>query len=141
MVSRLRLGAVEIASGDRADLAPSLSFFAGGDQSIRGYSYQSLGPRVDVPEGNGRTKSLVVGGDRLVVGSLEYQYYVTEAWRGALFIDGGDAFNEGDFDTKAGAGFGVHYITPIGAVRIDLAKSITERRRDWRLHLTIGAEF
>jgi translocation and assembly module TamA len=140
-VTRAELGAVEVANGDRENLAPSLSFFAGGSQSIRGYAYQSLGHEEDVMQADGSTKSLVVGGDRLAVASLEYQYYFTDKWRGALFVDGGDAFDEGDFDAKVGAGFGIHYITPVGAVRVELANSVSENNPDWYLHLTIGVEF
>jgi translocation and assembly module TamA len=140
-VSRAEFGVVEIASGDRVDLAPSLNFFAGGNQSIRGFSYQSVGNEIDVVRANGNKKTLVVGGDRLITGSLEYQYYFTENWRGALFFDGGDAFDEGEFDFNYGAGFGIHYITPIGAIRIEFANSLSEDNPDWRLHLAVGAEF
>ena len=141
VVSRAQFGIVEIASGDRSQLAPSLNFFAGGTQSIRGYAYQSLGNEIVVDQGNGSTKTIVVGGDRLVVGSLEYQYYFSDTWRGALFVDGGDAFDEGEFDANYGVGFGVHYITPIGAVRVELANSVSDENPDWYLHLSIGAEF
>jgi translocation and assembly module TamA len=140
-VSRAEFGVVEIASGDRVDLAPSLNFFAGGNQSIRGFSYQSVGNEIDVVRANGNKKTLVVGGDRLITGSLEYQYYFTENWRGALFFDGGDAFDEGEFDFNYGAGFGIHYITPIGAIRVEFANSLSEDNPDWRLHLAVGAEF
>ena len=141
VVTRLDLGRVKIANGDRRDLAPSLAFFAGGSQSIRGYAYQSLGDELTVVEPNGDTKTFVVGGDRLVIGSLEYQYYFTANWRGALFVDAGDAFNSGEFDAKVGAGFGVHYVTPVGPVRVELANSVSEDDPSWRLVLAIGAEF
>ncbi len=141
VVARTELGAVEIANAERADLAPSLRFFAGGSQSLRGYAYQSLGHEKSVVQPDGRSKTFVVGGDRLAIASLEYQYYFTDKWRGALFVDGGDAFDEGDFDAKVGAGFGVHYITPVGAVRVELANSVSEDNPDWYFHLVIGAEF
>mgnify|MGYP001821782289 FL=1 len=141
VVSRAEFGVVEIASGDRVDLAPSLNFFAGGNQSIRGFSYHSVGNEIEVFRDDGTKKTLVVGGDRLAIGSLEYQYYFSDNWRGALFVDGGDAFDEGEFDFKYGAGFGVHYITPIGAVRVELAQDLSEDNPDWQLHLTVGAEF
>ena len=57
LVTRLDLGRVKIANGDRRDLAPSLAFFAGGSQSIRGYAYQSLGDELTVVEPNGETKT------------------------------------------------------------------------------------
>jgi translocation and assembly module TamA len=141
VVSRAEFGVAEIPSGDRADLAPSLNFFAGGSHSIRGFAYQSLGNRVDVTRSNGDAKSLVVGGDRLVVGSLEYQYYFTDTWRGALFADGGDAFDDGEFDANYGAGVGIHYISSVGAIRLEIAKGLSDDNPDWRLHVTVGVEF
>lgn len=141
LVTRAEVGAVETADEDRSNLAPSLSFFAGGSQSIRGYAYQSLGAEETVVQPDGTTRRLVVGGNRLAIASAEYQYYFTDTWRGALYVDGGDAFDEGNFDTKVGAGFGIHYITPVGAVRVELANSVSEENPDWYFHLTIGAEF
>ena len=140
-MSRAELGFALLSDSDRQDLAPSLNFFAGGSQSIRGYGYQSIGNEVTVTREGGDTAKLVVGGDRLVTASIEYQYYFNATWRGALFLDGGDAFDEGEFDLHLGAGFGVHYLTPVGAVRLELANPFSEDKPDWRIHLAIGAEF
>ncbi|RLA60324.1 MAG: outer membrane protein assembly factor [Gammaproteobacteria bacterium] len=141
VVSRAGFGVVEIASGDRTELAPSLNFFAGGNQSIRGFAYQSIGNEIEFIQENGKKKTLVVGGDRLVTASLEYQYYFTDSWRGAVFSDVGDAFDEGEFDLNYSAGFGIHYITPVGAIRVEMANSLSDKNPEWYLHLTIGAEF
>ncbi|MCW0295120.1 BamA/TamA family outer membrane protein, partial [Klebsiella pneumoniae] len=92
----------------------SLNFFAGGNQSIRGYSYQSIGNETTIAGDDGEPVTLVVGGDRLLTGSVQYQYSVNEQWRAAVFVDAGDAFDEGDFDANVGAGFGVHYVTAVG---------------------------
>lgn len=141
IVVRAALGAVFISDSDRDKLAPSLTFFAGGAQSVRGYGYQSIGNEIELTRNDGRPQKLVVGGERLVTGTLEYQYYFTDNWRGALFIDAGDAFDSEDMDLKYGPGFGVHYISPVGAVRLDLANGVSENNGDWRVHVTIGAEF
>jgi translocation and assembly module TamA len=141
LVSRAELGLALVDDSDRGDLAPSLNFFAGGAQSIRGYGYQSVGNEVQVTREGGDTATLVVGGDRMVTASIEYQYYFNRTWRGALFLDGGDAFDEGEFDLHLGAGFGVHYLTPVGAVRLEFANPFSEDKPDWRIHLAIGAEF
>lgn len=141
VVARSEFGAAEIANGNRAELAPSLNFFAGGNQSIRGFSYQSLGNEIETIGEDGRKKTLVVGGDRLVTSSIEYQYYFNDNWRGALFADGGDAFDSGEFDLHYGAGFGIHFISPVGALRLELANSLSDDNPDWYLHLNIGAEF
>ncbi len=141
LVGRTELGFADIDDEDRAQLAPSLNFFAGGSQSIRGFGYQSIGNEVRVTRANGQEKKLVVGGDRLIVLSAEYQYYFTDQWRGALFIDGGDAFDSGEFDWHYGAGFGIHYLSPVGAIRLEFGNSISEDNPDWQLHLNVGAEF
>lgn len=83
----------------------------------------------------------MVGGDRLVTASVEYQYSFNDTWRGALFVDAGDAFDEGEFDAHYGAGFGVHYMSPVGAIRLELANNLSEEDPSWRMHLNIGAEF
>jgi translocation and assembly module TamA len=141
LVARSELGAVFIDDSDRKDLAPSLSFFTGGSQSIRGFSYQSIGNESTVIAPDGSEKKFVVGGDRLFVTSVEYQYYFSKNLRGAVFTDAGDAFDDGEFDLHYGSGFGVHYISPVGAIRLELANDLSEDDNSWRLHLNIGAEF
>ncbi len=141
LVARSELGAVSISDKDRDQLAPSLNFFAGGSQSIRGYSYQSLGNEVEIPQDDGTVKTFVVGGERLLTGSLEYQYSINETWRSAVFFDAGDAFDEGDFDINYGVGVGVHYMTPVGAIKLELANPVGDDNPAWRFHVNIGAEF
>lgn len=109
----------------------SLRFFAGGDQSVRGYPYQSLGPEDDQGD--------VIGGKHLVVGSLELEQALGERWGLALFYDVGNAFNDFDrMDLKQGAGLGVRRYTPVGPIRLDLARQIGEPRSSYRIHLGIG---
>jgi len=117
-------------------------FFAGGDQSIRGFDYQSQGPTITV-NSDTQTKELVVGGRYLAVGSLEYQYYFAPAWRAALFTDGGNAFDfreSENFDLLYSVGTGVHWISPIGPVRLDVAYGLSESDPEVKFHITIGAE-
>ncbi len=141
LVGRSELGAVLISNGDRDQLAPSLSFFTGGGQTIRGFGYQSIGHEIEVTRQDGSERELVVGGTRLATASVEYQYAFTDRWRGALFIDAGDAFDEGDFDVNYGTGVGVHYLTPVGAIRLEMAYPLSEDDPAWRFHLAVGAEF
>jgi translocation and assembly module TamA len=109
----------------------NLRFFAGGDQSIRGYDYKSLSPLVNGFE---------VGGQNLVVGSFEYNYLFKPKLRGAVFVDAGNAFdNQFNTPIKVGVGFGVRYATPIGPIRIDLAAGVSERNPPIRLVFYIGA--
>jgi translocation and assembly module TamA len=141
VVARTALGAVFISDDDRVNLAPSLGFFAGGSQSIRGYGYQSIGNEIDTTRDDGSKQTLVIGGDRLVTATLEYQYYFTDTWRGAVFVDAGDAFDSSDFNLNVGPGFGIHYVSPVGAVRLEFANSASDDHPSWRMVLNIGAEF
>lgn len=116
-----------------SQLPPSLRFFAGGDYSIRGYAYRSVGP----VDGSGE----VVGGRNLLVGSVEYEHPLNDKWSVALFLDGGNAFDGEFVEAEKGAGLGMRRSLPIGQLRVDLAQAITEDDRPWRLHLTMGLQF
>jgi translocation and assembly module TamA len=140
-VARSEIGAVFVSDDDRPNLAPSLSFFTGGSQSIRGFGYQSIGHEIDVELEDGSETTLVIGGTRLFTASAEYQYSFTDAWRGAVFADGGDAFDEDDFDFNYSAGVGVHFVTLVGAIRLELAYPLSKDDPSWRFHFAIGAEF
>ena len=111
-----------------ATLPASQRFFAGGDQSVRGYSFNSLGPQDE--EGN------VIGGRHLIFGSLEAERHVWNRVALAAFVDAGNALDvfELDVEVSAGAAFNIH--TPIGTLRIGAARPITESR-SWRFHVSI----
>jgi translocation and assembly module TamA len=129
VLTRLRAGA--IGEHDFDALPPSVRFFAGGDQSVRGYGFESLGPVDD--QGN------VVGGDRLAVGSVEYEHPVKARWSVAAFYDTGNAFRSGKFDPVAGTGLGARWRSPLGPIRFDVAKAL-DGERDVRLHIWLGPD-
>ena len=120
-----------IWADDFYDVPYKLRFFAGGDQSIRGYDYESLSP-ID--------KGYLTGGQILAVGSAEYNYEFRPGFRGAVFTDVGNAYDK-DFetDTKVGVGFGIRWASPVGVVRVDVAAGVTEESIPVRLHLFIGS--
>ena len=143
VVSRAEGGLLFSSSSRPDEIPPSLAFFAGGDNSIRGYGYQSVGretERARLGE-DIAGRALVVGGTRLLTGSLELQRYLTPTWRVAVFADAGDAFVGENFDLNVGVGIGVHYLSPVGALRFEIADPVTSDDRDWRVHINIGAEF
>lgn len=111
----------------------SLRFFAGGDQSVRGYNYKDLGPRDE--------NDLVVGGKHLLVGHLEYDHRVGGNWVGAAFVDAGNAYNSTFDQLFVGAGIGVRWLAPFGSVRLDLAWPVSENPEfsDIHIHLGLGA--
>ncbi|MBC7182018.1 MAG: outer membrane protein assembly factor, partial [Marinobacter sp.] len=130
-LSRLQVGAV--ATNRFQDVPPSLRFFAGGDQSVRGYGYETLSPEND----NG----VPVGGRYLMVGSVEYQYQFADKWRWALFVDHGNALNDLNDPLATGAGVGIRWISPVGPLRLDVAKGLDpEFGGGWRIHFSMGPE-
>jgi len=138
LVTRAELGAIYI---DRdAELAPSLRFYAGGDQSIRGFAYQSIGSTIPSSSDPNKAVPVTVGGTRLVVASIEYQYYLNDKWRLALFSDGGSVTNKDEFEPVYSIGSGIHYLSPVGAVKFDFAYGIDNDDKGWRIHITLGAE-
>lgn len=142
-VSRLDLGVNLAKNSELADIPPSLRYFAGGDQSIRGFSYQELGPYIEYINQDGERTRQVVGGRYLAVGSLEYQYYLTPTWRVATFVDGGNAYDTGQFDPVVSVGGGVHWISPLGPIKLDVGFGVRHPQVDystWRIHLTMGTE-
>ena len=130
ILARLSLGAT--ASKDFNRLPPSVRFFAGGDESIRGYDFDSLGPRD--AEGN------VIGGANLLVGSIEYERLIRGDFYGALFVDAGNAFDGTDFEPETGVGVGVKWRSPVGLVRLYLGYPLSADERSVRVHLRLGAD-
>ena len=117
---------------DFASMPPQLRFFAGGDRSLRGFGYQTLGPANAL--GN------VAGGKYLAVGSFEYEKHLFGDFGVAAFVDAGNAFSAGNFDLAAGVGVGLRWRSPVGLVRVDLAQPVAGEGDGLRLHLTIGPE-
>ena len=98
-------------------LPPSIRFFAGGDNSVRGYDYQSLGP-VDA-QGN------VVGGKHLLVGSIELEKAIGKVFGVAAFYDVGNAFDKVEqMNLQQGAGIGIRLYAPFGYLRFDFARQL-----------------
>lgn len=122
--SRLGIGVIEGFN----TLPASQRFFAGGDQSVRGYGFNSLGPRDDA--GN------VIGGRHLVFASVEAERRVWGRVALAAFADAGNALDEFGDSLEASLGLGVNVHTPIGTLRIAVARSISEDRSP-RFHLSI----
>jgi translocation and assembly module TamA len=124
-------GGFTLLSDPLRDLPPSVRFFAGGDRSIRGYAYQSLGPR----DASGK----VIGGKHLLVGSVELERRIAKIWGVAAFYDAGNAFNNfGKIDVQQGVGVGLRLYTPVGPIRLDLARQVGVKDPDFRIHLTVG---
>ena len=126
--------AATLQSGATSNFPISLRFFAGGDNSVRGYGWRTLGPKDD--EGN------VVGGNNLFVVSGELERAIGADWGVAAFYDTGNAFNNwANMDLAQSVGMGVRYYTMVGPIRLDVARQIGVSKPEFRVHFTVGAEF
>ncbi|MFZ3409917.1 autotransporter assembly complex protein TamA [Vibrio chagasii] len=113
-------------------LSPSLRFFAGGDNSIRGYGYESISPRDE--------SGALTGAKFIATSSFEYQYRLVGNWWGAAFYDIGDAFNDTP-EWKHGTGVGVRWASPVGPVSLDFAWGLDAKKGDeFQLHFSLGPE-
>lgn len=117
---------------DFEDLPPSLRFFAGGAQSVRGYGYKDLSPRD--AQGN------LIGGKYFTAGSLEADYLIRDNMGVAVFVDAGDATRDPIDQLKVGAGLGFRYRSPVGMFRLDLAHPFDDPDESYRIHISFGAD-
>lgn len=114
-----------------AELPATIRFYAGGDTSVRGYAYKSLGPT----DASGE----VVGGQNLLQGSVELERALFDSWGVSLFYDAGNAFRSfTDFRLYQGAGVGLHYYTKVGGLNLSVARQIDVPDPGFRVHFTIG---
>lgn len=133
LIARAEAGHIETSTFRL--LPPSSRFFAGGDQSIRGFSYQGVG---DLDEAGN-----IIGGTRLFTVSLEADWLFFEKfgrWGAAVFYDAGSAGRSMSALDRRGAGAGLRWLSPIGMVRADFAVAVSEPGRPKRFHLTIGPD-
>ena len=130
LITRGRLGTTW--TQDFHQLPSSARFFAGGAQNVRGFAYQSLGPKDSQGE--------VIGGNHLMVGSIELEHSLNSKWGVAAFYDAGNAMDNFTEKLERGAGLGVRWHSPVGPVRLDLATAVSREDRPWRLHISIGPD-
>ena len=120
------------AESEFEELPASVRFFAGGDNSVRGYAFEELGP-VDA-EGK------VIGGSSLATGSFEFEQPLRARWSLAFFVDSGNAFERSKMDAKTSVGVGGRWQSPLGPIRLDLALPLEEDHDSWRVHITLGPD-
>ncbi len=130
LISRAQVGAT--LSSSFTGLPSSFRFFAGGDNSIRGFDLEALGPR--------NAQGDVVGGKYLAVGSIEYEHRVYKKWSVALFSDFGNAFDDFSGGLEYSVGAGIHWQSPVGSIRVDVATGISQSDHPVRLHIIIGPD-
>lgn len=106
----------------------SKRFYTGGDQTVRGFRYNSLSSRDDDGE--------LQGGQQLNVFSIEYRYRFLEEWKFATFVDTGRAYISNDEPFSTGAGVGLRWEIPVGMIAFDVAVPVdAETAKATRLHI------
>ncbi|OOF36833.1 autotransporter assembly complex protein TamA [Rodentibacter heidelbergensis] len=129
IITRAEIGYLH--TKDIHKIPPALRFFAGGDRSVRGYGYKKISPRDQ--------NNKLVGGSRLLTGSFEYQYQVYPSWWGATFVDAGLAANRfSNEELRYGAGVGVRWASPVGAIKFDIATPIRDKDDSKNIQFYIG---
>ncbi len=128
-----------LVGANARDVPPTVRFYSGGGGSVRGYAYQSLGPR-----SSGKDP---LGGTSLIEFSGEARLKFLKEFGIVAFLDGGTAFEGGPADfadeVRLGAGVGLRYYTAIGPLRLDVATPLTPRSDDAPLqfYISIGQSF
>ncbi len=131
LIGTLQLGAYTTDDFDR--VPTTQRFFAGGDRTVRGYSFRDISPLDEDGES--------IGGRYLEVLNLEYNYRFADLWSAAVFADTGRAFDDFDERYRLGAGVGIRWQSPVGAFRIDIAHPIDDDDVDgFRVHLSLGPD-
>ncbi len=128
-IARAEIG--QVFARDATSIPDTLLFRAGGDDSVRGYPYRSLGVE---------KAGAVVGGRSIVTGSVELAHPLTQrmpSLLGAVFVDAGDAKERfGNLKANVGYGVGIRFLSPVGSLRLDLAYGKEVQR--WRMHFSVG---
>jgi translocation and assembly module TamA len=127
----LRGQAGRVVAQTREGIPTTFLFRTGGDQTVRGYAFESLGVRQG---------EAIVGGRRYAVAGAEYTHWFGESWGAAAFVDAGNAWDDTTlFKAALGYGLGARFRTPIGPIRADLAYG--QDTHALRLHFSVGYTF
>ncbi|WEE76891.1 BamA/TamA family outer membrane protein [Comamonas testosteroni] len=134
---QLKAGIGAVMAKKDVDLPTTIMFLTGGDNTVRGYGYQSIGARTE----NDR----VIAGRYLAMGSVEWQRPITikgntQDFEHAVFIDAGTVGDDiNRLYTRVGFGTGIRWKSPVGPIQADLAWGAQEQQL--RLHLRLGFTF
>lgn len=141
MAGRIRVGT--ILGPPTKDIPASKRFFAGGGGSLRGFDFQQVGP-LDATNDP-------LGGRSVIETSLEGRWRLGSAIGVVPFIDAGNVYDHpvpgkrtgGDARLRVAAGLGFRYYTPIGPVRLDIARALERRDVDdpFELYISFGQAF
>jgi translocation and assembly module TamA len=129
-----------IPGGTNAYIPPDKLFYAGGGGSVRGYTYQSAGPR--------DAFNNPLGGASLIETSLEFRQRIGKSFGVVAFVDAGSAYldtlpNIAENPLRVGAGLGLRYYTGFGPARLDVGLPLNKRDGDaaFGVYVSLGQAF
>ena len=124
-------------------IPPDQRFYAGGSGTVRGYKYQSVGPRF--------ASYRPIGGTSVAAAALEYRQRFGESYGAVAFVDAGSVGSSSAplsgagqaGAVQVGVGIGARYYTAIGPIRLDVAVPLQRRRKDdfGELYIGLGQAF
>jgi outer membrane protein insertion porin family len=129
------------------ELPASERFFAGGDTTVRGFALDRLGTPATISQ-----SGFPAGGNGEVIVNAELRIDIAKGFAGVTFVDAGNIFPRASdvslMDLRPAAGFGVHYKSPIGPIRVELGFNLARRElvpgtleRRTVLHISLGQAF
>lgn len=80
-----------------------------------------------------------IGAKNVTTASIEYEHYFTPSLGAAAFIDTGSAFDRRP-EWRTGVGIGARWRSPVGPVRIDIARGLDQPDSPFQIYLSLGAD-
>ena len=134
----LRATVASVQGATTFELPPDQRLYAGGSATVRGYKYQSVGPKF--PD------LRPIGGTSLGAATVEFRQRFLSSFGAAVFVDAGEASTSSapfSGNLRMGAGAGIRYYTPFGPIRADIAVPLNKQRGDdgFEIYVGIGQAF
>lgn len=147
LAGKLLPGVIYTYGGAEARVPLFQRLFAGGANSVRGYERRALGPKTDPERFGIEGDPEPIGGNGLFETSLELRFPIRGNFRGVAFVDAGNVWSTAReismADLEYSPGAGIRYVTPIGPIRLDVARRLSDEPRlpRWVFHISIGNAF
>lgn len=133
--TRVKLGGIK-TFGAESFVPVEERFYSGGSSSVRGWARSELGPH---------EAGLPIGGLSLLEGSAELRYPIVGIISGVVFGDLGNVWTESYnyklSDIRYAAGAGIRITTPIGPIRLDVARPVADVDHAVQVHVSVGQAF
>lgn len=144
---RGRYGLINLRNNGN-DLVVGERFFLGGPNSLRGFGFRRVGPRVPTADGD----FVIIGGVQELLATADFVFPLLPraGLRGVLFFDTGNAFNDGEdltinpSDLRSDVGFGIRWVSPLGPLRLEVGFPISDRlpgEKSFEIQFTVGTLF